>query len=238
MDAPVTRSLHIGNLPYAVILIGTLCLFLSPYAFGQSYCGSLAVLTRKTLNERWTVRAYGQIGQEYSGMRSNIVTLGAGAGYSLSKEAVISVYAKAVHADYMHIGNTDSEMSVSESISWRRASGFFFGLYFEQRRLFYMPSNYAKNVSFCGGLAGWRKAWERTGIFGSIGCQVICNMKSPNTKAALVQRIKLPLAVKKTISGKMAVGATYTYNALGDNQMYIGDRDRMNAVTISLDIAL
>lgn len=221
-----------------VILTGVLCLIFSSRIFGQNYCGSLAVLMRKTLNDRWTVRAYGQLGQEYSATRSNIVTLEAGAGYSLSKEAVIAVYAKAAHADYMHIGNKDSEISVSESISWRRASGFFFGLYFEQRRLFYMPSNYAKNVSFCGGLAGWRKGWERTGIFGSVGCQIICNMKSPNTKADLIQRIKLPLVIRKTISERMAVGASYTYNAMGDNQMYIGERDRMNAVTISLDIAL
>lgn len=238
MEVPVMRSLHIGKLPHTVVLIGTLCLFLSQHAFGQSYCGSLGVLMRKTLNDRWTFRAYGRLGQEHSETRSNIVTLEAGAGYSLSKEAVIAVYAKAAHADYMHIGNKDSEISVSESISWRRASGFFFGLYFEQRRLFYMPSNYAKNVSFCGGLTGWRKSWERTGIFGSIGCQIICNMKSPNTKADLVQRLKLPLVIKKTISEKTAIGVSYTYNAMGDDQVYIGERDRMNAVAVSLDIAL
>lgn len=238
MAVPVKQSLHTNKFPLAAILSWFVFLFMSPYALGQSYCGSLGVLMRKTLNDRWTFRAFGQLGQEHSATRSNIVTLEAGAGYSLSKEAVIAVYAKAAHADYMHIGNKDSEISVSESISWRRASGFFFGLYFEQRRLFYMPSNYAKNVSFCGGLAGWSKSWERTGIFGSIGCQIICNMKSPNTKVDLVQRLKLPLVIKKTISERMAVGVSYTYNAMGDNQMYIGERDRMNAVTVSLDIAL
>lgn len=232
------HSLHLNRFSFCVILTWVLCTVISSHVFGQNYCGSLAVLTRKTLNDRWTVRAYGQIGQEYSEARSNIVTLEAGAGYSLSREAVISVYIRAAHADYLHISNKDSEISVSESISWRRASGFFFGLYFEQRQLFYMPSNYAKNVSFCSGLAGWSKRWERAGLFGSIGCQIICNMKSPHTRADLVQRIKLPLVIKKSISEKMAVGVSYTYNAMGDNQMYIGERDRMNTVTISLDIAL
>lgn len=221
-----------------MLLTSLLCLLTNQHAASQNYNGSLAVLMRKSLNERWTFRADGQLGQEFSTTRSNIVTFGTGAGYSLSDEAIIAVYAKASHADYLHIDNKDSEISVSESISWRRTSGFFFGLYFEQRRLFYMPSNYAKNVSFCGGLIGWRKRWERSGIYGSVGCQIICNMKSPNTKAELIQRVKLPLTIKKTIAGKVAIGASYTYYAMGDNQIYIGERDRMNAVTVSLDIEL
>lgn len=208
------------------------------WAESQNHCGTLSLLVRKKQGEVWTFRFDGQLGQESSTTRSNIFKCGAGAGFSLSREATIAVYTQMAHAEYLHIDNKDSEISVSESISWRRASGFFFGFYFEQRRLFYKPSNYAKNLSSCGGIIGWQKSWDEIGLSGKAACQVICNMKSLNTKADVVQRIKLPLSIKKSITGSLAICVSYEYGFLGENQMFIGDRDRMNSISASLEISL
>lgn len=231
------RSLSPAKDVFRLLTIA-LCAAFGPGAAGQNHSEALAVQVSKDFSEKWTFKVDGLFGQEHSETRSNVIMCGVGAGYHLNNDAVIAVYNKLAYADYMHIDNKDTEISVTESISWRRASGLFFGFYFEQRRLIYKPADYAKNVSSCGGIVGWGKKWEKIGLWGSVGCQVVCNMKTPNTKAEFVQRVKVPISLKKKISEKMHLGLTYTYGALGDNQRYIMDRDRMNALRLTWGINL
>lgn len=219
-------------------LASALCLTLCAAATSQNLCGLTDMQVSKSIGDRWAIRGELLFGHEHSTVNSTIVAYGGAAGYRMSHDAVIAVDANVSHALYSDIDNNDTETSIRESISWRRASGFFFSLYFEQRRLFYKPSDYAKNVSCCGGIAGWGKSWAKPGIFGSVACNLACNMKSPNTKAEVIQRIRVPIAIRKSINETIAIGLSYTYCALGDNQIYIADRDRLNTLTASFILTL
>lgn len=97
-----------------------LCLTLCAAAESQNYYGSMAVLARKAFNDKWTMRFGGQFGHEESAARSNVVTCAAGVGYNLSSEVVIAFYNKTSFARFLHLDNRDTEISISESVSWRR----------------------------------------------------------------------------------------------------------------------
>ena len=226
-----TRMRNGGRIRLGILFV---CLFVFSPSSAQSTFGGIYLQARHKINDRWAARGCALIGREFGKTESWVASCDAGAGYSLSDEAVIAVYAKTSIANYIHMSNHDAEMSVVESISWRRASGLFFGFYFEQRRLFYQPSDYTKNVSAYGGIVGFEKSWDKLGLRGRAGFHIVCNMKSPSTKSEFIQRIKIPISLRKRVSESIALGISYTYGAMGETQIYIADRNGLNTINAAI----
>ena len=211
---------------------------LPTFAHGQSYFDAATIKVSKELRQQWTLRGLCRTGYGCGSTSYWAGNIDCGAGYKLSEAATIAVYAKCSFANYIGISNKDVEISISESISWRRASGLFFGFYFEQRRLFYNPTGYTKNVSSCGGIVGVERMWDKTQITGRVGCQAICNLKSQSTKAEFVQRVKIPVSIRKGLTPRLAIGIDYTYSIFGEHQVFIADKNGLNTLSVAVDFKL
>lgn len=233
-----TRSRRKRRYANRLLMCAVVCLSVFAKTEAQDNIVAVTMQIRSELNSHWRLRGEGRWGRERGNGDGWVMTYGAGVGYNLSKEAVIAIYARAALENYRHMQNRDAEISVAESITWKRSSGIFFGFCFEQRRLFYQPSGYTKNVSFCGGIVGVEKTWEKTGLSGNAACQVTCNMRSPNTKAEFVQRIRIPITIRKKLTDNLALGACYTYSAMGDKQVYIADRNNLHSVSANVFFTL
>ncbi len=221
-------------------LAAALCLLfmLSVMSEAQYAYNGLKIALSKDLGEKWEIVGLANGGRGFGKQDYTSCGLNLGASYKISKDARLYVFAKGQYADYMHVSNRDMEMSIKEMISWRRTSGFFFGFYFEQKRLFYKPYDYAQNVSCFCGFAGYEHTWESTGIHGRASGQAILNMTSPNTKASFIQRAKVNISAHKRITNKLSMGLDYTYGHWGDRQIYIADRDNLHNFGVCITYCL
>ncbi len=221
------------------LLVALLFLNLScDYAYSQSYFDAATAKVTKDLRDKWVLQGLFRGGYGCGSTSYWACNIDCGAGYKLSETAIVAVYSRCAFANYISISNRDVEISIAESISWRRASGLFFGFYFEQRRLFYNPTGYTKNVSACGGIVGIERTWDKPQITGRIGCQVICNLKSQSTKAEFVQRVKIPVSIRKGLTQRLSVGIDYTYSAFGKRQIFIADKNGLNTLSVAVDFRL
>lgn len=201
------------------------------------YTGTRAT-ARFELSTRWTTRADIGIGYGYTAEPYNALGGGLGAGFHLNRNATLAGYCSLAHANFRDITNKELILRLNESISWRRPSGFFFGFFFEQRRLIYHPSDYKINTSCFGGLAGYEHRWERSGLMARGFVTVVANTKSENSSASFLQRVKGSLAIRKTVGSIVAIGADYTFAIGGPNQIYIADRNKLNTINVAIDIFL
>ncbi len=215
------------------LAVTLLCLSLFSVASRAQYAYSgLKIALNKEFGEKWGIVGLANGGRGFGKQEYSSCGISVGASYGISKDARLYVFAHGQYADYMHISNQDIEMSIKEMISWRRASGFFFGFYFEQKRLFYKPDDYAQNVSYFSGFAGYEHTWKNTGIYGKAAAQAILNMTSPNAKASFLQRVKITISALKKINEKISIGLDYTYGHWGEKQIYIADRDNLHNLGI------
>ncbi len=201
------------------------------------YTGTRAT-ARFELSTRWTTRADIGIGYGYTAEPYNAIGGGLGAGFHLNRDATLAGYCSLAHANFRDITNKELILRLNESISWRRPSGFFFGFFFEQRRLIYHPSDYKINTSCFGSLAGYEHRWERSGLMARGFVTVVANTKSENSSASFLQRVKGSLAIRKSVGSIVAIGADYTFAIGGPNQIYIADRNKLNTINVAIDIFL
>ena len=204
----------------------------------QSIFTGTRATARFELSTRWTARADAGVGYGYTAEPYNAIGGGLGAGFRLNRDATLAGYCSLAHASYRDITNKELILRLTESISWRRPSGFFFGFFFEQRRLIYHPSDYKINTSCFGGLVGYEHRWDRPGLMTRGFVTVVANTKSENSSASFLQRVKGSLAIRKRIGSTVAVGADYTFAIGGPNQIYIADRDKLNVLNVAVDIFL
>lgn len=200
----------------------------SATAEAQYAYNGLKIAISKNFGEKWEIVGLANGGRGFGRQDYTSCGISLGASYRISNDARLYVFAQGQYADYMHIPNKDMEMCIKEMISWRRASGFFFGFYFEQKRLFYKPYDYAQNVSCFCGFTGYEHMWVKTGIYGRVRAQAILNMTSPNTKASFIQRAKVTISALKKINNRLFAGLDYTYGHWGEKQVYIADRDNLH----------
>lgn len=214
------------------------CLALSGGIVAQTaYLGGNAV-ARRLIADRWVVRCAAGAGRASAAEPYVALTFGAGGGFKVSPDATVAVYGQVEQANYTHIGNRDVMFRLAESISWRRASGFFFGFLFEQRRLIFRPMGYVFNTSCCGALAGYGHEWAASGLTLDARCLLLVNMKSENTSASFIQRLKPSVSFRKRLYGRMAVGLDCSYALFGKRQVYVADRHKMWGLRMAVDINL
>lgn len=189
-------------------------------------------------NRKWTTRAsfqygYGRTDEPYHALIGSV-----GGGYRMSQDATVSVEAVAAKAEYVNLENADVLLRLVETIDWRRASGFFFGFSFEQRRLRFRPANYLFNTSVFGAAAGYGRSWGRSGISADFSCRVVVNMRSETALADFLQRVRLVASVRKVVGDRMSLLLDFSYAYGGEYQIYIADRDDMFGVNFGLAFTL
>ncbi len=214
------------------------CLALSGGCVAQTaYFGADAVVRCRIAN-RWVVRCAAGAGRVSAAEPYAALTFGAGGGYKVSPDATVAAYGLVQQANYTHIGNRDVLFRLVESISWRRASGFFFGFLFEQRRLLFRPMGYVVSTSCFGALAGYGHEWAASGVALDARCLLVANMKSENTSAKFMQRLKPSVSLRKRLSDGLDVGVDCSYALFGERQVYVEDRHKMWGLRMAVDINL
>lgn len=219
-------------------LIVTFLAHLSVEVDAQSLYTGTQATARFDLSTRWTAQADATVGYGYTDEPYNAIGGGLGAGFHLNRDATLAGYCSLAHASYRDISNEELILRINESISWRRPSGFFFGFFFEQRRLIYHPSDYKINTSCFGGAVGYEHRWERPALVARGFVTIVANTKSENSSASFLQRVKGSLAIRKRVGNAVAIGADYTFAIGGPNQIYIADRDKLNVLNVAIDIFL
>ncbi len=212
------------------------CLALSGCCVAQTAYLGVDAVARCRIASRWVVRCAAGAGRVSAAEPYAALMFGAGGGYKVSPDATVAAYGQVQQANYTHIGNRDVLFRLIESISWRRASGFFFGFLFEQRRLLFRPMGYVVNTSCFGALAGYGHEWATSGVALDVRCLLMANMKSENTSAKFIQRLKPSVSLRKRLSGGMAVGLDCSYALFGERQIYVEDRHKMWGVRMAVDI--
>ncbi len=188
------------------------------------------------ITTRWSVSGNVVGGHAYTVEPYGALFVSLGGSFRLSKEATLAAHGSLSYADYANISNEDLILRLKESIQWRRASGFFFGFFLEQRRLIYKPSGYKLNASCLGATAGYEREWTRPAIVANGSATIIANSKCETPNATFIQRVKLSTSVSKRIGNMVAVGLDFTHMLGGHNQIYAADRDGMSVLAARVQV--
>ncbi len=190
------------------------------------------------VNNRWMPRASFQYGYGRTDEPYHALIGGVGCGYRMSQDAAVSVEAVAAKAEYVNLENADVMLRLVETIEWTRASGFFFGFTFEQRRLRFSPAKYSFNTSVFSAAAGYARSWPRAGVSADFSCRAVVNMRSETTLAEFLQRVRLAASARKAIGVRYALFLNLSYAYGGEYQIYIADRDGMLGLNFGLSVTL
>ncbi len=219
-------------------LLAAIIFTIAPCAEAQYAYTGVKGIAHFEISDRWLARAHLALGHGHADEPYNAFGAALGAGFKLSRDAMLAGSCSLTHANYSGLDNNDLILHLTESISWRRPSGFFFGFYFEQRRLIYRPSDYKINTSCFGGLIGYEHTWQKTGILARAFAVVTANAKSENSSAQFIQRVKGFVSLRKRVVEVVAIGADYSYAVGGEHQIYIADRDGLHLLNVAVDISL
>lgn len=189
-------------------------------------------------NRKWTAKASFQYGYGRTEEPYHALIGGVGGRYRMSQDAAVSVEAVAAKAEYANLENADIMLRLIETIEWTKASGFFFGFTFEQRRLRFHPANYSFNTSVFSAAAGYAHSWPLAGLSADFSCRAVVNMRSETTLAEFLQRVRLAASVRKAMSDRLALFLNLSYAYGGEYQIYIADRDGMLGLNFGLSVTL
>lgn len=212
-----------------VVCAGAQSVFISPWVEANATFAK---------NRKWTSRSSLQYGYGRTEEPYHAIIGGVACGYRMSQDAAISVGAVAARAEYVNLENVDVMLRLIETIEWRRASGFFFGFTFEQRRLRFRPANYSFNTSVFSAAVGYAHSWPSAGISADFSCRAVVNMRSETTLADFLQRVRLTASVSKALGERLALLMRLSYAYGGEYQIYIADREDMLWLNFGLSVTL
>ena len=200
---------------------------------GQNYEAGMRVDATFKISERWDIDAYMKGAFNNCGADYIWVRTGANLKFTIYNNTKIFLGTIVGGAKYLHIENLDAITTLVEGIQTMTKAKFEHKLIFEQRSLYFYPSEYMQNCSRFTYVVGRNTQIGKSGKY-LINTEAAAsfNIRSDIDDCEYLQRIKLKAGIVRHLTQRIDVGVNYTYMFGGKRQVYFDEANDYHAVVV------
>lgn len=190
----------------------------------------------KEISPRWIIGGDLSYFQQFKKGEGFAIQTKAKCQFKFMERRFLFMVASFSEEEYSNSRNSDAELRLIEGIHLGTESIFSHGVYLSQRRFIYVPSN---DVAFCSDITYYQKItfpWINERFRPVLSMSESINITPDNSKATVFQRFRVGPGVDFKINHKLYLQLSYHYALGGKNQIFIGDRHKLNYFSLSLSI--
>ncbi len=187
------------------------------------------------VSPRWALSFDGSIYQQFNKYAGTWGSLAAKGQFKALERRILFASTSISHQEYNNIKNSDTELKLTEGIEIQTQSIFTHGFFLTQRKIFYKPTN---DNAFCSD-ATYYQQFDFTGIsscyYPYIAANATFNITPDISNAPVLQRFRIGGGLAFKVSERIKLTISYTHAMGSKRQIFIGDADKMNLLSIGIN---
>ena len=189
------------------------------------------------LSERWTIEPTMKAAYNTSGADYFWGNTGANLRFTIYNNTSIFAGTFLSGAKYFDMENFDLIMTLIEGIKTKTKAGFEHTLYFEQRDLYFSPSDYTVPCSRFSYSLSRDTRLDKNGKYKLVtGASVSFNIRSDINDCEYLQRVRLHAGLTRQLTERIDITAGYTYMLAGKKQIYFDEANKYHAINLTITI--